>query len=1033
MNYVLNAYTLSECMDAMADYAEKFEQDGQRNIIFCEDRLTLVAERALTRRMGGTFLSSVTTFARFLSTDEKILSKQGSVMAIGEIMADLQKVGALKCFSSVSAIESSAKCVYETIAQIAASEVTPDTLQESAILLPNDVLKDKVCDLALIYREYKNFLFKHGYLDESKYLALLPEKIRLDGSLRGANVFFLCFSSFTKQAMQAVRATIETGRNVIGIFCAGKEDIYTNCANRLFGRVCAEYGEVITRSVGYPLAGDAEILRRGLFNLDSLKGKAILTENIRLREARDLSDEAEYISLQIKKLITEKGYRYRDFAVLIPDTNAYSLPIKRAFAEYGIPCFFDERKSLKNHPLSAFLLECLETVKDGFSSSSVQALTQNAFFGESDEYRNYLLKYANYRGGALKPLKENDLFDMAAVESAHERLIKATRNIKRRGQGREFCFAIRKLMEDFKVETKLEELRASVEDPALQGYLSQIFAALNRVLEEAELLTAEAELSLAEFQGVLSEGLSATELSLIPLKTDAVFVGDIAASRIEKVQVLFAAGMTEDVPRNADDTALISDKEIERLGNVKTLLEPTVAEVNLRTRESVCLNLCTFMDKLFLSYPLGSDGTISSLSELVRYVKALFTHGKELKTDRELTDEEFVYCCSAPLPATRRRCVERSLYMSKKEDSRRRGVSLSNALARLEITDPIRDVSWGQVSIQHGEELFFRDGKISPTALEGYFSCPFRNFISNGLKVRERDETLVLAVDTGNFVHAVLEKLTGEIEYIFSEDAARAFARKAGEDLLKLPLYAAQADTASGKYSSESLLKEGEIVAVAVYRQIKGSAFKVEGIEKAVATSEFNGKIDRMDGTDEFVRIIDYKTGAIKAEPVDYYTGRKIQIELYMDAVKGERKPAGVFYFPASVDYKSETDAVGRYRLLGYMNGDPEALKAGDRNIQEKEKSEFFEASLSNNGRLEKVMDGETFENFLGYAPLVAACARKELKEGFVEPSPYGDVCSVCRYGGACGWNPERKPREEKAVKPKMIADVVKQTKITRT
>ena len=199
MNFVLNAYTLSECMDVMADCVEKYELEGRRNVVFCEDRLTLVAERALTRKTGGTFLSSVTTFARFLSTDEKIISKQGSVMAIGGIMAALQRDKALRCFTSVSAIENSAKCVYETIAQLAASEVTPDTLQESAILLPNDVLKDKVCDLALIYREYSAFLAEKGYLDESKYLALLPDRIRLDGNLRGVNVFFLCFSSFTAQ------------------------------------------------------------------------------------------------------------------------------------------------------------------------------------------------------------------------------------------------------------------------------------------------------------------------------------------------------------------------------------------------------------------------------------------------------------------------------------------------------------------------------------------------------------------------------------------------------------------------------------------------------------------------------------------------------------------------------------------------------------------------------------------------------------------------------------------------------------------
>ena len=1025
MNFVLNAYTLSECMDVMADYVEKYELEGRKNIIFCEDRLTLIAERALTRRMGGTFFSSVTTFARFLQSDEKIISKQGSVMAIGGIMATLQRQKALKCFTSVTAIENSARCVYETIAQLSASEVTPDTLQESAVLLPNDVLKDKVCDLALIYREYTAFLQEKGYLDESKYLALLPERIRAEKSLHGANVFFLAFSSFTSQAMQSVRAAIEKATDVIGIFCGGQEEIYTNDARDLFYRVCKEYGRTEFLNLGAPIGGDAEILRKGLYHLESLRGEKTLTDGIRLFEGKDANEEVEYIAVQIKKLLDQKKLRYRDFAVLIPDTNVYSMPIRRTFKEYGIPFFFDEKKSLKKHPLSEFILSALETVRERFSAQSVQSLTQNYFFGESDEYRNYLLKFANYRGGALKPLRENDIFDMRAVEDGRSRFHKATKNIKRRGYGREFCNAIRVLMEDFQVEKSLEKLKEELDDVAYQGYLSQIFVALQKVLAEAELLTSDREMSVAEFQGILSEGLNATELSLIPLKTDAVFIGDISASRIEKIEVLFVAGMTEDVPRNTEDTALVSDKEIERLGEVKTKIEPTVAQVNLRTRESMSLNLCAFIDRLYLSYPLGSDGKTPALSETLRYVKGLFkTRNGELKVERGLSDEDFVYCCSAELPAIRRRFVERDLFHTAKSDTRR-GLSVAEALYRLGKGDGIDSVRGGQVSIERGGELFFHDGRISPTTLETYFNCPFKNFLSQGLRVKEREETLVLALDTGNFVHAILEKLTANIENLATESDAKAFARTVGEELLKNPLYTAQADTASGKYSAESLLREGETVATAVYRQIKGSAFKVFGIEKKISSAEFHGKIDRMDVTDKYVRIVDYKTGAVKAEAEDYYTGRKIQIQLYMSEVKGDLIPAGVFYFPAKVEYKSESDAGGRYRMLGYVNGDLDALRAGDTNLQEGEMSEFFEARLDENKKLEKVMDQESFERFLSYSTAIARQARKELKDGFVAPTPYDGACAYCAYGGACGRNCEKKARKETNVKPQKIADIM--------
>ena len=69
MNAVLKAYSLSECMDVMSEYARAYESAGGCNLIFCEDRLTLIAERALLRATGGTFSSAVSTFARFLKTE----------------------------------------------------------------------------------------------------------------------------------------------------------------------------------------------------------------------------------------------------------------------------------------------------------------------------------------------------------------------------------------------------------------------------------------------------------------------------------------------------------------------------------------------------------------------------------------------------------------------------------------------------------------------------------------------------------------------------------------------------------------------------------------------------------------------------------------------------------------------------------------------------------------------------------------------------------------------------------------------------
>ena len=1038
MRTLVYTNTLSDCMQAMAEYVAAYEQMGGCNLVFCEDRLTLLAERAIVNKVGGTFQTNVSTFARFLKTDVKLLTKQGSVMTVGGIMTKLQNQGKLRCFKSTTAIGNNAKCIYETIAQFAASEVTVDTLKESLSLLPDDMLKNKIADLADIYEEYVLFLQENGYVDESKYLALLPNALKNDKTLSGANIFFLGFTSFTAQAAKTLAAACEKAANVIGIFCAGKEEIYTGKAPSVFKRVCSEDGKTTVKEVFYSVKQETEgeALRRGLFDPEKLTGEKFVTDRIHAFEGLDKSDEADKVAALIKKIMQENPhYRYRDVALLIPDVKAYSLPLKKALDEYDIPYFFDEKQSLKSHPLSAFLLDALAIVKENFSPDSVQAFTQNVFFGESDAYRNYLSKYANYRGGATKEIKDGaavEHYDRQMLIECRNRLLSATNSIKHRGHGRDYCFAIRKILEEFKTKERLEWLMERFTDAATKGYLSQIYATLERVLSEMETLISDRELSVAEFSAILQDGLDATEISLIPLKGDAVFVGDISESRIENVKVLFAMGMTDAVPRSGSDTALVSDKDIARLAEVKTLLEPTVAEVNLRSRESMSLNLCSFTDALYLSYPLSADGTEPALSDVFRYVKGLFVTGdnKEISIQKKFGEENFPWLCSAPAPAIRQLLIKKSEFENRVADTRKEYSSLYVALEELSMSerDEFLSEQGGQVFVENGEQLFFNDGKISPTALEEYFSCPFKNFVSRGLKLQEKEENVVMAFDNGNFIHDLLQEVSKKIDELDSETALRNYAKQVGLDLLNRPVYQAQGDTKAGQYASESLLKEGIEIAVAVYQQLKNSDYKVEEVEKYVAADFYHGRIDRVDSTDKFVRVIDYKTGKIDDSATSYYTGRKLQMQLYMYSVKGNRVPGGVFYFPASTSYVEKGEQ--RFQMKGFLNGSQEALLCGDKNLTEEKKSDYFAASLKNDGRLTKVMDEETFTNFIDYAELAARQGAKEIKDGFIAPTPYKKGCEYCKYGGMCGFNHDlADEREEDEIAPKAIAAIVDKIK----
>ena len=143
---VIGAPTADDALSALAARVRDCEARGERSLVFCEDGLTLLAERAVLRASGGTFLTEVTTFSRFLSGERQVLSKQGSVMALSAILAE--SAGELSCFP-VGAAET----VYETLAQLAASRVDAVQLRAGAAATEGS-LRAKLSDLALLSEKY---------------------------------------------------------------------------------------------------------------------------------------------------------------------------------------------------------------------------------------------------------------------------------------------------------------------------------------------------------------------------------------------------------------------------------------------------------------------------------------------------------------------------------------------------------------------------------------------------------------------------------------------------------------------------------------------------------------------------------------------------------------------------------------------------------------------------------------------------------------------------------------------------------------
>lgn len=1043
------APALSVALGKLKNLIAENEQSGKRTVIFCEDRLTLVAERMVCAAVGGSFLTSVYTFARFLSSErgksENVLSSQGSAMAIRKLIDENRE--SLTLFKRLNS-STAAQDIYDTIALLYSSRVTPEDL--SYVVSENALLNNKLRDLEFLYRAYRDYLAQNGCMDRNRYLSLLPEIIVASKKIRGADVIFLGFQAFTCSVKECASACMDAAKNVYGLFIGGAEDVYTNEAVASFQSAAREFGGCNTVNIRSDLNPAAEQLRQNIFNPDCFNSaQRLKSDDITLFEGNDEEEEAEYIAASIIRHVFDEGVRYQAISVMLPDLEGYRGVIERVFNEYKIPYYLDRRYPLSEHFICDFLCGYLACAADGCTLESVSAVVSSPVFvlkgrkdaetrKDKDVFINYMLRFAAFRGGVRREPKEEILqshgYDVQAVERVRQAFLQGLEGFSAKGLGEDFCAALRKVLALFNAEETLEGVAADFADdePSLSALSARAYESASAVIDEAEKLTHGTRFTAREFLRVLKSGFAAMRISLIPPKQDAVFVGDLTSTANTGSQIIFAAGLTGDVPSASADTAILTDKELNSLENLNVIISPKISQVNRRAREMVGLNLCAFRKKLYLTYPVRRGGEECGASEIIAYARALFakSSGEPVSTitmKAVLKSETYLpYFCSRPAPALKklvasdtRSGVNAAIYAVLNENGY--ASYADDALA------PEREIS----RISCGKQLY--GNVFSPTALESYFSCPYRSFMQRGLKLAEREEGVMRPLDCGNFIHTVLQKLAYTVNLIESEQELVQKAEEIASGLLLTPEYAALNSSKRGEYMGKSLVEEAVEVSTGMFAQLKNSHFKVRAAESTCELLLDNGvklygRIDRVDGCGDMVRIIDYKTGSVDNSASSYYMGLKLQLPVYLLASSKGMRAVGAYYFPAKVEYVDKHDGV--FRLKGYMDGSEEVVKNSDTLVAEKCKSSFVDAYL--NGRaVESVLEKDDFADFLQYSGMVARKGAAEMTGGNIKPSPAEGACSYCAFSGSCGFavGIDGEERAKIDVDCKRVAQVVREEK----
>ena len=120
-------------------------------------------------------------------------------------------------------------------------------------------------------------------------------------------------------------------------------------------------------------------------------------EQIRVLCMFQPKNELRFVAGEIRRLVSQEGYRYIDLAVVTGDVPMYANYAEEIFALYEIPLFIDQKKNILFHPMIELVRAVLEMETADYSYESVMRYFKSGLSGMDtdtvDLMENYVLAY----------------------------------------------------------------------------------------------------------------------------------------------------------------------------------------------------------------------------------------------------------------------------------------------------------------------------------------------------------------------------------------------------------------------------------------------------------------------------------------------------------------------------------------------------------------------------------------------------------------------------------------------------------------
>jgi len=692
---------------------------------------------------------------------------------------------------------------------------------------------------------------------------------------------------------------------------------------------------------------------------------------IMVMEASSLPQEVRQICIQIRSLIRQKRYCYRDIAVICGDLDSYASSLEQAFLEYGIPAYMDKTRRIVQNPFIEFLKSALQVRITGYSYESVFHYLRSGLADFTPPETDRLEAYVRALG--IRGRKKWETMFVYPAEfflDQTQELASMNRLRQRLVSQMEPLFVPCKKMKDFAlglytfiVNSRVQEKLKGFEESFLHNgdtvrarEYAQIYRLVMDLLDQIVALTGEEDAKPEEFAKILEAGFEEIQVGTIPQNVDRVMVGDMERTRLKQIKVLFFAGVNDGfIPKASQKGGLISDLDREFLTGSGKELAPTPRQQMYIQRLYLYLNMTKPSKLLVLSYArMNREGKSLRPSFLIDQVKKLFPkltvkypeQDSPLSQIQGLKDGRSIYAGWLRSFADSELAIEQkpwqdflALYQLFSQDSIYEAWS-SRLCDTAFYTYQATPLGKAIAAALYGHTL---SGSIS--RLEQYASCAYAHFLRYGLQLKEQEEYGFEAVDLGNLFHGVLEifaeKLT-ENGYTWFD-----FPKKEGERLIEEAVDAYSAtyhntilyDNARNAFMIVKIKRILKRTVAAMQYQLKKGSFVPEQFEVSFSVLEnldavnislsaqekmrLRGRIDRLDVCEKedrvYVKVMDYKSGSRDFSLAALYYGLQLQLVVYLSAgleitarkhPDKEVIPAAMLYYRVQdpmVDLGSET------------------------------------------------------------------------------------------------------------------------------